>query len=104
MSLRGFFDLFNINNGAISLDAPSATGSMEDNDEADTRIVILERKVDIQEKAIMELLDSTIKCLKSVAIISRGFDLTAQKDLSAELEELGRIEDFVHHHSLSKQR
>jgi hypothetical protein len=77
---------------------------MTNKDEMDPRIAVLERKVAIQEKAITELLDSTVKGLRALSVISRGFDLGAQKELAGELAELERIEDFVLHHALAKQR
>lgn len=105
MSLKGFLDLFNLNaGGEAALRVPTATGSLENKDENDGRIAYLERKVDIQEKAMIELLDSTVKSFRAITVISHGFNLEAQKGLSSELAEMERIEDFVLHHSLAKRK
>ena len=104
MSLKGLWELFSVQNGVITLGAPAATRSMEGRNEQDARMAMLERKVDIQEKAITELLDSNVKALRALSIISRGFDLRSQKELAAELAEMEKIEEFVLHHALAKQR
>ena len=93
--LRNILDLFHMRDGVLAMDPRDLTGAMEPTDEKDARIARLEKLQDIHQKIIEELLDSSIKSFKAIQVISRGFDLSAQKDLAGELKELEKAEDVI---------
>lgn len=102
--LSHILSLFNIRDGVIAMDPAELTGSPDMTDEKEVRIARLEKVTEIQGKIIEEMIDSTIKSLKALQVISRGFDLASQKDLALELEELEKAENYLLRQALAKPR